>query len=105
MRKNHPAVLTNADGDINWMDTLDPKLQEHIARTKAEMDQRCRDNIEDINQRCAYGGEPFADHKERYDACKEWLPATSPVSKERDEIPSSKEDLPSGVCLLLSSVF
>jgi len=44
-----------------------------IAKTKEEMRDRCRKNIEDINQRCAYGGESFSKFKDAFEASKEYL--------------------------------
>lgn len=47
--------------------------EEHIQATKDEMAARCRENILDINTRCSYGGESFADHKDRFQASKDYL--------------------------------
>jgi len=51
----------------------DPDIQGMIDRTKAEMTARCQKNVDDINQRCSYGGESFEDYRKCFEASKEWL--------------------------------
>jgi hypothetical protein len=51
----------------------DPELLRHIQNTKDQISKQCRSNIDRIHQKCAYEGESFSDHKECYDASKEWL--------------------------------
>ena len=62
---------------IDFQFSEDPAEQEdiekHIQKTKDAMTKRCKDNIARIHRKCAYEGESFSDHKECYEASKEWI--------------------------------
>lgn len=51
----------------------DKDIEKFIEKTKNEMKDRCRKNIESINQKCAFGGESFAKYKDCFEASKEFL--------------------------------
>ena len=47
--------------------------QEIIEDVKNRMKEQCKRNIDRINQKCAYEGESFSDHKDCFEASKEFL--------------------------------
>ena len=51
----------------------DAGIERFIEKTKEEMKERCRKNIDSINEKCAFGGESFAKHKGCFEASKEFL--------------------------------
>ncbi len=48
-------------------------IEEIMQKTKDEMSDRCRRNIEEINYICAYNGGSFSEYKDCFNASKEWL--------------------------------
>ena len=55
------------------MSRFDNDINKFIEKTKNDMRQRCRDNIDRINHLCAYEGESFNTHKDCFEASKEFL--------------------------------
>lgn len=51
----------------------DITLNEMLEETKQKMRTQCLRNVKRINFLCAYRGESLADHKECFDASKEFI--------------------------------
>ena len=55
-------------GSVREMST-----EEMLDETKKRMKAQCRQNIDRINAACAYDGESFNNHKDCFEASKEFL--------------------------------
>jgi hypothetical protein len=60
----------------------DPVLRDNMISTYEEIKKRCEKQIEEINYKCAFGGESMSEHKDRFEALKESLRHAKDVLKK-----------------------